>query len=312
MEAGLPGVDKGEGRVRVACVLMGDGVNIEQRPRLWAACLDALEGFSPAVETPGSGQAWVDVATLEAHYGDGLALARLLAKAVANVAHARPSVAIADTPFAACLAAQHAPPGTAVVWEPGTGAARLAPLSLEVIPLDGETRRALRDGGVVTLGDLAALPSAIVSARFGLAARHAQRLVLGEAARPLTPRHATLREGSRQLFPNPVYESFRLRSLAALQARDLRVRLGERGARPRRVRLTGELLNGEVRQSSRLLPMVGTVAAPVTAALDEMLAAWPVEGGITALLMILETAAQTPAEERGVIVRWGKIAVRGQ
>ncbi|MCW5882053.1 MAG: hypothetical protein KIS91_14075 [Anaerolineae bacterium] len=298
--------------VRVACVLLEPGTDVEQRPRLWAACLDALEGFSPAVETPGPGQAWVDVAALEALYGDGQALARLLAQAVANVAHARSSVAIADTPFAARLAAQHTSPGTETVWEPGTVAVRLAAMSLDVIPLDRETRQALGDRGVATLGDLAALPSATVTARFGLAARHAQRLILGEAVRPLTPRHTTMREGSRQLFPNPVWESFRLRSLVGLQARDLRVRLGERGLRPRRVRLTGELLNGEVRQSSRLLPMVGTGAAPVAAALDAMLAAWPVEDGITAVLMILETAAQTPVEERGVIVRWGRTVARGQ
>lgn len=301
---------KGGGRVRVACVLMAEGTDIERRPRLWAACLDALEGIAPAVEAPRQGEALVDVAALEDHYGDGLALARLLAKVVARVARARPSVAIADTPFAARVAAQCTPSGTETVWEAGMDAARLAPMPLEVVPLDSETRQALYVGGVVTLGELAALPAALVAARFGLAARHAQRLASGEAGRFVTARHVVAREGSRQLFPNPVYESFRLRSLAAIQARDLRVRLGERGLRPRRVRLTGEMLDGEVRQGSRLLPVGGQGASAVSAALDEMLATWPVEAGVTALLMILETAAQARAEGRGAIVEWRVAADR--
>lgn len=298
--------------MRVACLVIRDWTETRRRPRMWPACLDALEAFTNVVESVMPGEALVDVTTLEPHYGDGATLARLLAQVVTNVAHAQPSVAIADSPFAAGLAARAARPGDRVVWEAGADVERLAAWPINRLALDPTTRHTLSAAGIITIGDLAALPTTMVTARFGLAARHAQRLILGEAARSVTPRHVMGREGSRQLFPNPVYESFRLRSLASIQARDLRLRLERRGLRPRRVRLTGEMPGGEVRQSSRLLPTVGPPSVLVSAALDEMLAAWPVADGVTALLMILEAAAQAQTDGRGAIVQWRKSAVSGQ
>lgn len=288
--------DQGVCRVRVACLLMRDWAEEARRPRLWMACLDALEGFTSAVASPTPGEALVDVSGLERHYGDALVLGHLLGRVVANVARGLPAVGIADSPFAARAAAWSAPPGATVAWEPGADAERLAPLPLDRLPLDAATLRTLRVAGLLRLGDLATLPSTVVTARFGLAARHAQRLARGEAPSAIGPRITTWREGSRQMFPTPVYESFRLRSLASIQARDLRARLEQRGGQARRVRLTGEMVNGDVLQRSRLLAATGAPASALTTALDDALWTWPVDIGVQALLMVLETMPQARIE----------------
>lgn len=98
-----------------------------------------------------------------------------------GVADAR--VGVADGRFAARLAARAAPAGTARVVEPGVSAAFLAPWPVGLLSLvaeDGaELASLLVRLGLPTLGDLAALPSSAVLARFGAPGARAYRLACG-------------------------------------------------------------------------------------------------------------------------------------
>ena len=300
--------------MRVACVMWPEPAEAERRPRAWAACLDALEGLAPVVEPARPGVAYADVTTLERHYPDALAVARVLGFAARHAVVFLPTVAIAGSPFAAHVAARHAVPGAVVAWPDGGDSVALAPLALETLALDADLLDALRDAGLTTFGDLAALPPSSVLAEFGLPARRAQRLARGEVERPLRPRHLVQREMSRQSFEAPIHDPMRLRALVSIQARDLAERFQAQGLRYARLRLTGELLTDDVWQSSRLVSMADdrapaprrTTGSPGVAPslvrgraslvrlLDDALADWPVADGVRAVMMALETSP-TPA-----------------
>lgn len=272
--------------MRVACAMLTDNRGAKLRPRAWAACLDALEGFTATVEVGEPGVAYADITLLEPHYNDPVVLGRLLQLAVMNRSGLLPQVGIADAPFGARMAAQAAPLGRPLVWPEGASAGRLAWFHLNALPLDASTRQAMNLAGIVTLGDLTRLPLTEVQAQFGLAGRRAYRLARGEAERPLRARRAVERESSRQTFDTPVYDLLRLRALATIQVRDLAERLRARGLRCARLRFTGELATENVRQTSRS----ANAAPSLSRVTDEALLDWPVAQGIVALTVALDTA----------------------
>jgi nucleotidyltransferase/DNA polymerase involved in DNA repair len=279
--------------VRVACAVLVGDQGARLRPRAWAACLDALEGFTATVEAGEPGVAYADITLLELHYNDPAVLGRLLQLAVMNRSGVLPQVGIADAPFAARMAAQAAPPGRPLVWPAGAAASRLSWFHLNVLPIDAATRQTMNHNGIVTLGDLTRLSVTEVQTQFGLAGRRAYRLARGEAERPLRPRRAVERESSRQSFETPVYDPLRLRALATIQVRDLAERLRARGLRCARLRFTGELATENVRQTTR----ANNTTTSLSRITDEALLDWPVAQGVIALTVALDTAPQSAEKE---------------
>jgi protein ImuB len=103
----------------------------------------------------------------------------------------RAQVAIAGTRIAAMVVAQ-ARPGLTLV-EPGTEAEALAPMPIDILAkTDPEASAsgaiaAVKHWGIRTLGELAALPPADLSARLGRPGRLWQAIARGEDSRPLVP-----------------------------------------------------------------------------------------------------------------------------
>src|SRR6267378_1129078 len=81
-----------------------------------------------------------------------------------------------------------APLGEAVVVPPGREVAFLADQPVALLPLEPELHRRLRLLGLRTLGQLAALPEAAVTAQFGRAGTRAWRLATGRAVEPVVGR----------------------------------------------------------------------------------------------------------------------------
>jgi protein ImuB len=110
---------------------------------------------------------------------------KLVAAAAAVGFQARAGVA--DDRFAAWAATQAVPRARVRVVPSGGSAAFLAPLGLELLPLDEDVRRMLMLLGVTTLGDFAALPPPSVGRRWAQATVDAQAQARGDDRRPLRP-----------------------------------------------------------------------------------------------------------------------------
>ena len=162
--------------------------------------LELAHEFSPRVEACGPREVALDLEGLARLFGDLRTMGDELRRAAAERG-AAVRVAIAGSRTAARLLARAAgTPEAVTIVEPGAEAAALAALPIEVlVTLDDEggvegmsgvgtdMLAACRRWGVRTLGELAALRPAGVTARLGQDGVRWQRLARGEDRRPLLP-----------------------------------------------------------------------------------------------------------------------------
>ncbi len=144
--------------------------------------LEALESCSPDIEALRPGVYCFDARGLPG--GETAAIGS--AVAFASTLGMRASAAVADDKFSAYCAALTG--GGCSIVAPGASSAFLAPLPVSLLPLapgDAERFDAL---GLRVLGQIAALPTAPLAARFGERAREYANLARGEDREPLRPR----------------------------------------------------------------------------------------------------------------------------
>ena len=127
-----------------------------------------LRRFTPLVEPISIDEAFLDVTGSQALFGDGESIARQIKDAIRGEVGLTASVGVATTKLVAKVASDLRKPDGLVVVPPGGEAAFLAPLPISRLWGVGlPTATALRDYGVATIGDLAALPREILERRFG-------------------------------------------------------------------------------------------------------------------------------------------------
>jgi protein ImuB len=155
-----------------------------------------LEAFSPRYEVHDTNLVSLDVSGLERLLGTPRAIGGEIVR-TGSVGGGRVHVAMAATQTAALILAQ-ARPGLTVI-EPGCEALALARLPIGVLKAGMDVGRRAVSGsvqsavsvfktwGVRTLGELAALPPADLTARFGRQAAAWQALARGEDVRPFVP-----------------------------------------------------------------------------------------------------------------------------
>src|SRR5438270_6468872 len=151
----------------------------EGEARAFEPIVAAVEAFCPRVEIIRPGVCAVATRGPSRYFGGDEALAALVTDAVAHVGG---RAGIADGPFAAELAA-HA----GRVVPRGETSAFLSSFSVDVVE-QPELSDLLHRLGIPALGDLAALPSAAVLARFGPDGLRAHHLASGCDERPLAAR----------------------------------------------------------------------------------------------------------------------------
>ncbi len=134
-----------------------------------------LRRYTPQVQPISIDEAFLDVTGSRALFGDGPAIARRIKADVRSEVDLTASVGVAATKLVAKIASDLRKPDGLVVVARGDEAAFLAPLPIARLWGVGErTAEALRDFGVVTIGDLARLPRASLERRFG---KHGAALV---------------------------------------------------------------------------------------------------------------------------------------
>jgi len=127
-----------------------------------------LRRFTPLVEPISIDEAFLDVTASKALFGDGPAIGRQIKEAVRDEVGLTASVGVATTKLVAKIASDLEKPDGLVVVEPGGEAGFLAPLAIARLwGVGPQTASALREYGVRTMGDLAALPTDLLVRRFG-------------------------------------------------------------------------------------------------------------------------------------------------
>jgi DNA polymerase-4 len=147
--------------------------------------LDALEEKSPLVEGLDLGQAYIGADGLQLIYRSDDALVNAIREAIPGAFTVQ--IGIAEGKFPAYLAALYSPPGGHRILD-GNVAAFLGDLPCDVLPVSLKSRRKLRDFGLNTLGQVAALPAGPVQSQFGPEGKRIWELAGGYDDTPLRPR----------------------------------------------------------------------------------------------------------------------------
>ncbi len=157
--------------------------------------MDILGQFTPRVEQAGIDEAFLDVYGSEALFGDGASIARRIKSSIREELDLTVSVGVASSKLVAKIASDLRKPDGLVIVKPGAEAGFLAPLGIERLwGVGPQTRRALADFEVHTIGDLAALPDDALVRRFG-----AHGPSLAARARGVDPSPVTLESDQKSV-----------------------------------------------------------------------------------------------------------------
>jgi len=127
-----------------------------------------LRRFTPLVEPISIDEAFLDVTGSRRMFGDGEAIGRQIKDDVRSTIGLTISVGVATTKLVAKIASDLRKPDGLVVVPSGDEAAFLAPLPITRLwGVGAKSAVALREYGVRTIGDLAALPDDLLTRRFG-------------------------------------------------------------------------------------------------------------------------------------------------
>ena len=221
---------------------------VEQDPasaeQAWEEILRRLEDAGFAVEPDSPGVVYFDTRGVERLYGG---LEPALKRALAAVGTTwDPRVGAAERRFAALAAASVARAGQALIVSNDRASSFLAPLPLELLPLDQDRYAELEELGVRTIGQLAGLPGGAVAERLGPVGRRAWSLAGGEEPeeRKVAPRRPAVALHETLEFPEAIGNELTLRRGLAVLLERLLARPERAGRPPRKIALWARLVGG--------------------------------------------------------------------
>jgi protein ImuB len=262
---------------------------VEQDPaaaeQAWEEILRRLEDAGFQVEPVEPGTVYFETKGIERLYG-GLepALKRALA-AVGPTWDGRAGAS--ERRLAALAAANVARPGQALIVSDDRTRSFLAPLPLQLLPLERERYEELEELGVRTIGQLAGLPGAAVADRLGPDGRRAWSLARGERDSSVAPRRPVAALHETLEFPEAVGNELTLRRGLAVLVDRLLARPERAGRPPRKVAVWARLVGGASWRRTVTLREPTADPARLRAALGAKLAELPAP----ALKLRLEVSA---------------------
>jgi protein ImuB len=203
-----PGMRMGE-----ALAMCPSLVLVEEDPsaaeQAWEEIMRRLEDAGIAVETAEPGCAYFETRGVERLYGGLDSALRRALTAVGTGWDAR--VGAAERRFCALAAASVARAGQVLVVSDAQSREFLAPLPLDLLPLDERRQLELKELGVTRLGELAGLPGGAVAERLGPDGRRAWSLARGGAAGRVRGRRPPAELFEELEFPEAVGNELTLR-----------------------------------------------------------------------------------------------------
>ena len=160
-----------------------------------------LRRFTPLVEPISIDEAFLDVTGSRALFGDGETIGRRIRAEIRAEVGLTASVGVATTKLVAKIASDLRKPDALVVVAPGDEEAFLAPLAITRLwGVGAKSAGALREYGVKTIGDLAALPEDLLIRRFGKQGASIGHRARGRDADPVGGRDAAKSVGHEHTF----------------------------------------------------------------------------------------------------------------
>src|SRR5438067_12116254 len=267
-----PGMRMGEALATCPSLVL-----VEQDParaeQAWEEVLRRLEDTGFAVDPAEPGCVYFETRGVERLYG-GLeaALKRALAS-VGTTWDAR--VGAAERRFAALAAATVARAGQALIVSDERVPEFLAPLPLEVVPMEPHRRSELRELGVKKVGQLAGLPGGAVAERLGPDGRRAWGLARGGRRARVRGRRPPAEIVEALEFPEAIGNELTLRRAFGALVETLMARPERRGRFVRKLALSARLVGGGSWRRSVTLRNPTTELARIKAALGPKLADLP-------------------------------------
>ena len=221
-------------------------VLVEQDPaeveQAWEEILRSLEDSGFAVDTAQPGCVYFETRGVERLYGG---LEPALKRALASVGTAWDArVGAAERRFAALAAATVARPGQALIVSDDRVPEFLAPLPLELVPMEPRRRAELRELGVKKVGQLAGLSGSAVAERLGPDGRRAWGLARGGKAARVHGRRPPAEIMEALEFPEAVANELTLRRAFGAVLEAVLARPERAGRFVRKVALVARLVSG--------------------------------------------------------------------
>ena len=224
--------------------------------KLLAAIADWCDRYTPLVALDAPHGLLLDLSGCAHLFGGETALrddllARLSSQGFAASAAIAPQAGTA-------LAVVAGAPGRQL--EPGEEAEALAPLSIRTLRLESDLTAMLERLGLKTIGDLAALPRASLTRRFGAELLDRLDAAMGTARRPISPRLAIPALIAERRFAEPISQVEDIQRIILLLADRLAVMLEKRGDGARQLELALFRVDGKVER------IAISASAPIRAA----------------------------------------------
>jgi DNA polymerase IV len=263
----------------IACLRWSELHNTET---LWPV----LSTFSPDVELtdgPPAASGYLDLG----HLPEPVEVIQAIAQAVRAEGNLTPAMGVARSKFPACVAAAVARPSEALIIAPWREAKFLAPLPVELLPLDEESAHRLHLLGIRTLGQLATLPVSAVLNQFGTQGRFLRQLAQGRDDRRVFHRTPPSMESAVHQFDSPVIEWAALEAVASTMATELSTRLQAEGWAGRQVRLTLHLENRSIQQKQLVMRHATADPERLARIFNELLAQARLQAGVIEMEIVL-------------------------
>ncbi|HEV3232633.1 MAG TPA: DNA polymerase IV [Candidatus Dormibacteraeota bacterium] len=198
-----------------------------------------MDRYTPLVEPLSLDEAFMDLsASPDFRVAPGAGGRRLKAEVFEATGGLTCSVGIATCKVVAKVASDHRKPDGLVIVPPGGEAAFLAPLPLRVLPgLGPAAERRLADLDLRLVGDVAALPDAVLEARLGSQGAGLGALARGSDPRPVTVPGAPKSISRETTFERDLTDPEELRQVVRGLAQDVTHSLRARRMWARTVRL---------------------------------------------------------------------------
>jgi DNA polymerase-4 len=198
-----------------------------------------LRRYSPVIEPLSLDEAYLDLSgNREARAEPEAVGRRLKAEVLEATGGLTAAVGVAAVKAVAKIASEYRKPDGLVVVPPGTERSFLAPLPLRVLPGLGPAAERRLDGlGLKTVGDLAATPVEVLTARLGSSAPLLLAMALGDDPRPVSVPGLPKSISREVTFERDVRDRSTLRRTVRSLAQDVTQSLRRNGMWARTVRL---------------------------------------------------------------------------